>query len=454
MKSGNADQAIQAAVDAAEEMPDRADQRNLEATVLNTLAAVINSDVSDLKYSLLELDAGDFYFQGHRDSFAAMKALDAAGDHVDQLTVEEKGAGWPDPSKALSADEAETFKRRIIARANHRQAAGLGRDFQDAVEAADPDDLPGLVAGLQAAVLDIGKTKRFMPPDRAEADLVDAFVQDLTHPSPGYWSGFSHLDAVIGGLRPGVFVIAAAPSAGKTTFIKQMADQVAECNDGVPVLFFSYEQSASELRRKTLARLSKIDNQRIREGKVQEGDLAVAVEYIRRFGRRLKVIEADVRHNVGMIRLIAQREKHQAGKSPVIFIDYLQIMPAADLKMKDKRAEVDSLVSELRRLARDIDVPVIVISSMSRAYYDQAKVEGFKESGGIEYGADLAAIMSVQAETPDRTERSIDLVILKNRNGGRRIVELNYKMKFDTFADGPSGRSYSYLDAMGKDPGR
>ncbi len=454
MKSGNTDQAIQAAVDAAEEMPDRADQRNLEATVLNTLAAVINSDVSDLKYSLLELDAGDFYFQGHRDSFAAMKALDAAGDHVDQLTVEEKGAGWPDPSKALSADEAETFKRRIIARANHRQAAGLGRDFQDAVEAADPDDLPGLVAGLQAAVLDIGKTKRFMPPDRAEADLVDAFVQDLTHPSPGYWSGFSHLDAVIGGLRPGVFVIAAAPSAGKTTFIKQMADQVAECNDGVPVLFFSYEQSASELRRKTLARLSKIDNQRIREGKVQEGDLAVAVEYIRRFGRRLKVIEADVRHNVGMIRLIAQREKHQAGKSPVIFIDYLQIMPAADLKMKDKRAEVDSLVSELRRLARDIDVPVIVISSMSRAYYDQAKVEGFKESGGIEYGADLAAIMSVQAETPDRTERSIDLVILKNRNGGRRIVELNYKMKFDTFADGPSGRSYSYLDAMGKDPGR
>ncbi len=454
MKSGNADQAIQAAVDAAEEMPDRADQRNLEATVLNTLAAVINSDVSDLKYSLLELDAGDFYFQGHRDSFAAMKALDAAGDHVDQLTVEEKGAGWPDPSKALSADEAETFKRRIIARANHRQAAGLGRDFQDAVEAADPDDLPGLVAGLQAAILDVEKTKRFMPPDRAEADLVDAFIQDLTHPSPGYQSGFGHLDLVIGGLRPGVFVIAAAPSAGKTTFIKQMADQVAECNDGVPVLFFSYEQSASELRRKTLARLSKIDNQRIREGKVQEGDLAVAVEYIRRFGRRLKVIEADVRHNVGMIRLIAQREKHQAGKSPVIFIDYLQIMPAADLKMKDKRAEVDSLVSELRRLARDIDVPVIVISSMSRAYYDQAKVEGFKESGGIEYGADLAAIMSVQAETPDRTERSIDLVILKNRNGGRRIVELNYKMKFDTFADGPSGRSYSYLDAMGKDPGR
>ena len=454
MKSGNADQAIQAAVDAAEEMPDRADQRNLEATVLNTLAAVINSDVSDLKYSLLELDAGDFYFQGHRDSFAAMKALDAAGDHVDQLTVEEKGAGWPDPSKALSADEAETFKRRIIARANHRQAAGIGRDFQDAVEAADPDNLPGLVAGLQAAILDIGKTKRFMPPDQPEADLVDDFVLDLVHPSPGYQTGFVNVDLAIGGLRPGVFVIAAAPSAGKTTFIKQMADQVAECNDGVPVLFFSYEQSASELRRKTLARLSKIDNQRIREGKVQEGDLAVAVEYIHRFGRRLKVIEADVRHNVGMIRLIAQREKHQTGKSPVIFIDYLQIMPAADLKMKDKRAEVDSLVSELRRLARDIDVPVIVISSMSRAAYDAVKLSGFKESGGIEYGADLAAIMDVQGETPDGAGRSIDLVILKNRNGQRRVIELNYKMKFDTFADSRSGKTYSYLDALGKDSGR
>lgn len=450
MKNGKAEKAIQDKIDAAVEAPVHDDQRDIEDVVLATLATVINSDVSDLKYSLLELDAGDFFNRDHRDTFAAMKDLADAGDTVDQLTIKAKGAAWPDESKA-KPDAAETYKRRIIARANVRQAALIGREYLDAVADADVDDLPGMVAGLQRAVFDIEKTKRFAPPDRPEADLIDGFILDLTNPTPGYWTGFDHLDAVIGGLRPGVFVIAAAPSAGKTTFIKQMADQVAARNDGVPVLFFSYEQSAAELRRKTLARLAKIDNQLIREGKVKEEDLADAVKQYRVAGRRLKIIEADASHNVGMIRLIAQREKHQAGKAPVIFIDYLQIIPAADLKLKDKRAEVDSLVSELRRLARDIDAPVVVISSMGRAEYDKARMSGFKESGGIEYGADLAAIMDVQDEMKDGTERDIDLVILKNRNGRRRVIELNYKMKFDTFADGPSGKTYSYLDALGKD---
>ncbi len=451
MKSGNADQAIQAAVDAAEEMPDRADQRNLEAAVLNTLAAVINSDVSDLKYSLLELDAGDFYFQGHRDSFAAMKAIDAAGDHVDQLTVEEKGAGWPDPSKTLSTDEAETYKRRIIARADHRQAERIGREFQDAVEAADLDDLPGLVAGLQKAVFDIEKTKRFAPPNRPEADLIDGFILDLANPKPGYDTGFQHLDILTGGLKPGVFVIAAPPSAGKTTFIKQMADQVAEINPGTPVLFFSYEQSAAELRTKTLARLSRKENQHIRAGKIKEDVLADAVKQYRAIGRRLTIIEADFHHDIGTIRLLAQRERRQTGKPPVIFVDYLQVVPVADPALKDKRSEVDYLVSELRRLARDIDASIIAISSMARSEYERASLSGFKESGGIEYGADIAAIMTVKREGEGKNgpERSIDLAVVKNRNGGRKKINFRYEMRIDNFID-ESADDLNYLDSLGK----
>lgn len=438
-------------IDAAIEAPVQDDQRDIEAAVLATLAEVINSDVSDLKYSLLELTAGDFYFQDHRDIFAAMKTLTDAGDHVDETMVKAKGAAWPDLTKA-KPEAAETYKRQIIARANIREAAKIGREFQAAVADADPDDLPGLVAGLQKTVFDIEKTKRFAPPDRPEADLIEGFILDLANFTPGYdmGTGFKRLNILTGGLKPGVFVIAAPPSAGKTTFIKQLADQVAEFNDGVPVLFLSYEQSAAELRIKTLARLSRKENQLIREGWVREPNLTNAVKQYQDFGRRLKIIEADFHHNIGTIRLLAQREKLQTGKAPVIFIDYLQVVPVADPALKDKRAEVDFLVSELRRLARDIGSPIIAVSSMARSEYNKVQMSGFKESGGIEFGADIAAIMDVKNESADGTERTIDLAVIKNRNGRRKIIRLRYEMKFDAFEE-EGEKDLNYLQALGKD---
>ena len=451
MKSGNADQAIQDQIDQAVEAPDHDDQRDMEAAFLATLAGVINSEVSDLKYNLLELAAADLFFQDHRETFSAMKTLADVGDNVDQLTVKERGAGWPDMTKATTAEAAKTYKRRIKARADHRQAERIGREFQAAVEAADQDDFPGLVAGLQKAVFDIEKTKRFAPPDRPEADLIDGFILDLANPKPGYETGFEHLDILTGGLKPGVFVIAAPPSAGKTTFIKQMADQVAAINPGTPVLFFSYEQSAAELRTKTLARLSRKENQHIRAGKIKEGVLADAVNQYRTIGRRLTIIEADFHHDIGTIRLLAQRERRQTGKPPVIFVDYLQVVPVADPALKDKRSEVDYLVSELRRLARDIDASIIAISSMARSEYERASLSGFKESGGIEYGADIAAIMTVKREGEGKNgpERSIDLAVVKNRNGGRKKINFRYEMRIDNFID-ESADDLNYLDSLGK----
>jgi replicative DNA helicase len=82
-------------------------------------------------------------------------------------------------------------------------------------------------------------------------------------------------------------------------------------------------------------------------------------------------------------RELAQREKMKTGKAPVLIIDYLQIFPVDD-PTQDKRVAVDFLVSDLRRIARDIGSPVIAISAMSRAEYDRVKLSGFKESGGIE----------------------------------------------------------------------
>lgn len=351
------------------------------------------------------------------------------------------------------APAALTYKKRIIARANIRQAFAIGKTFQDQVAAADPDDLPGLVAGLQKAVFDVDRTKRFAPPDKPEADLIDGFVADLEHPTPGYLiyneqtrKGFRRLHELTKGLKPGLWVIAAPPSAGKTTLVVQLASHVAEFNPLVPILFFSYEQSAEELRIKTLARLSGQENEKIKEGKAVKAKLETARAEYKAFGRKLKIIDADIHDNVGMIRLKAQREKMKNRKAPVIFIDYLQAMPSADPTLQDRRQEIDMTISELRRLARDIGSPIVVISSMARTEYGKTKMSGFKESGGVEFGADIAAVLKVEKE--DGSERSIDMAVVKNRNGRRRKISFTYDMDVDRFTE-TSDSELTYLDALG-----
>jgi len=455
-------EAVNAMMDRSVEAPVHADQKDVERKLLATLATVINSDQADLKYDILDLDASDFHFRDHRAVYAAMKALADAGDHVDQVTIRAKlSDAWPetltdiyDASKA-DAGAAKTYKRQVSAWANIGHARTIGTAFMTALDAAAGEadaDLPALVADLQKAVFDLDRTDRIAPPVLSQADMTDRFLLDLSNPTPGLKTGFSHLEKIIRGLPPGIFVIAAPPSAGKTTYVIQLADQVAQLNK-TPVLFFSYEQSPYDLWVKSIARLSKIagspiKNEDIKEGK-QTARVGEAAKTYKGFAKWIKVIEGDRQHTVKRIRLLAQREKMKTGKPPVIVIDYLQILPVDD-PGQDKRVAVDFLVSDLRRIARDIGSPIIAISAMSRAEYDKVKMSGFKESGGIEYGADIASILSVEGEDNEGAVRTVALNIIKNRNGRRGKVGMTYDMTHDYFEERDSN-NLSYMETLGKE---
>ena len=290
---------------------------------------------------------------------------------------------------------------------------------------------------------------------KTEAEMIEQHFRDRRERKRGYFiardkKGFPRLDKLLNGLNPGVFVIAAPPSAGKTTFIKQMADHVAEFNEDVPVLFFSYEQSGQELRDKSMARMSRQDNQLIREGKENKDKYSAAVIEYQKIGKNMKIIESDYSHDIKVIRYAAEWEMNRTRKAPVIFIDYLQCVPVHDQGFKDKRHDVDFLMSELRRMARDIGTPIIAISSMPRSAYEEVTMGGFKESGGIEYGTDVAAIMSVKKEEEAGDKRRIDLVILKHRGGRRWKIPYQYEMPFDSFKEIDEGESVNYLDALRK----
>jgi replicative DNA helicase len=263
----------------------------------------------------------------------------------------------------------------------------------------------------------------------------------------GLDSGFQHLNAICNGLYQGLIVPTAPPGRGKTTWAWQIACQTAQINQ-VPVLFFSMEQSKEELRAKALARLSKLQYRHILRGRLRSDDpenwgkLLEAVQQYFLISRHLTIIEGDDNTTVDTIQETAAAKLAQAGVDHcLIVLDYLQILPPRRqdtgrvLSTKDR---VDLHVSALRRIARKLRSPVIAISAENRAGYRSKQLDVFKESGGIEYSADVAMILT-RAKQGDAAKhadyRLLDLNIVKNRNGETGVVKYKFYPKRAEFVE-------------------
>ena len=287
-------------------------------------------------------------------------------------------------------------------------------------------------------------------------------------------TGFYNLDEKCGGLMPGLYVVAAISSLGKTTLCHQIADNLAEA--GEDVLYFSLEQSRLELVSKSLARksallsLKKYGNYKgalnslsIRQGYSTDTSKQAALEYNAAIADRLSIIEGNFSCNISFIGDYIRRYTQKNGKKPVIFIDYLQIlMPEQDEKGRTQTTKetVDSTVTELKRISRELGLTVFVISSVNRAnYLTPIDFESLKESGGIEYTADVIWGLQLQclndalfdAGAKDKIKakrerikaekkaspRKIELVCLKNRYGISSYSDyFDYYPEYDLFREG------------------
>lgn len=259
-------------------------------------------------------------------------------------------------------------------------------------------------------------------------------------------TGYSNLDKETGGLYSGLYVLAAISSLGKTTFIHQAADQIAMA--GHDVIFFSLEQSRLELVSKSLTRTlaqndigSKITSLSIRRGYNSKERAMAAAEYKKRIGERLSIIEGNFGCDTGYVCNYVRQYVQRTGTRPVVIVDYLQILQPEQTgsgRTQTIREMVDQTVTSLKRLSRDLDLTVIIISSVNRGNYLQPiDFESLKESGGIEYSADVVWGLQLQClnddvflkdqkvkEKRDRIKqakaaipREIELVCLKNRYG-------------------------------------
>lgn len=272
---------------------------------------------------------------------------------------------------------------------------------------------------------------------------IDHFMdEDIERFKTDLKTGYPLLDKQAGGLYSGLYVIAAISSLGKTTFATQMADQIAAA--GTDVLYFSLEQSRLEVVSKSLARItaqndmgSVVTSLAIRKGHRPEQVLRAAAQYRQQVGDRLSVIEGNFDCDVSFIGDYVRRYIRNNNTRPVVFIDYLQILQPENERQSTKEA-IDNTVTQLKRMSRDLNLTVFVISSVNRAnYLTPIDFESLKESGGIEYTADVIWGLQLQClreEIFDKqnnikarrnrinaakreTPREIELVCLKNRYG-------------------------------------
>ena len=293
-----------------------------------------------------------------------------------------------------------------------------------------------------------------------------AFVDGIAESAntPATPTGFSNLDeALDGGLYEGLYIVGGITSLGKTTLALQVADQIAQT--GQDVLIFSLEMARAELMSKSISRLTLLDvlehggdrrnaktNRGITTGakyakySQEEKDLIQrAVNAYGQYSQHLFIHEGIGDIGVEEIRQAVEKHQRLTGQTPVVVVDYLQILAPYNLRATDKQ-NIDKAVLELKRISREYKTPVIGISSFNRASYkEEVALEAFKESGAIEYSSDVLIGLQLKGagesdfdsmEAKQKDPREVELVILKNRNGrsGDKLA-FNYYPLFNYFKE-------------------
>ncbi len=327
--------------------------------------------------------------------------------------------------------------------------ANISAGYKDPNEHLTKDRTAFITAVEQA------KRQTAIKPDNTAFYIDELMIDEIKRFKDDKKTGFDNLDAQSGGLYSGLYVLAAISSLGKTSLSLQLADQLAE--QGNDVIFFSLEQSKLELVSKSLARKiaqedleTSVTSLAIRKGCFSQQVLNAAQKYKAEVNDRISIVEGNFNCNISFIGEYIQRYIRRTNVRPIVFIDYLQILqPAEDMRWQSTREAINNIVTELKRISRELNLTMIVISSVNRANYMQPiDFESLKESGCIEFTADVIwglqlqclndELFSQEKKTKEKRERikqakaenprKIELCCLKNRYG-----IANYSCYFDYY---------------------
>ncbi len=437
---------------------ERVPPRNIEAERSVLGAMMLSPEAVEVCLDIVSPE--DFSSAGHQRICEAIRDLYARGEPVDQLTVadrleslgqiEEVGGktylidlATTVPTTANAAYYAEIVKRTSVL----NELIRAGTDIQ-ALGYEATDDVDEVVERAEKRLFDV-TNKRVSSNFRLLNDLMrTGFEQieklyDRKDRITGVPTGFPDLDDILAGLHPGdLIILAARPSVGKTALALNIAVEAAKRE--YPVALFSLEMSSEQLVQRILCAEARIDSQRLRTGHLKESDWPQLLEAM---GRLDKVpLWVDDTPSISIVEVRAKaRRLFRDKQTGLIVIDYLQLMQPQNRRSENRQVEIADISRGLKILAKELNVPVLALSQLSRAVEQrQTKrpmLSDLRESGAIEQDADV--VIFIHRDTyggqDDEDRKGLppkgeaEIIVAKHRNGPTDSCYLTYLDRYTKF---------------------
>lgn len=415
--------------------------------------------------SILEPD--DFYERANRIIFQSMVDLSDKGEAIDPITLqadlakkkvlEDVGGiayvselALATPTSANISFYAQIVHRKALLR---RLISASQKIIQNAMQSSD--DVTDILDDAESEIMNVSSennTKGF----RSIKDIVDVTVEDINsipedgNVVTGLPTGFTMLDRMTTGLHDDeLIIIAARPGVGKTSFAMNIAQNVGLHTDKT-VAVFSLEMSGEQLVQRMLASEGLIDSQHLRTGQLDEEEWQKLIVASGSLARASIFIDDTPGIKMSEIRSKARRLAKEQGNLGLVVIDYLQLIEGP--RGESRQQEVSAISRQLKKLAKELHVPVVALSQLSRSVEQRQDkrpvLSDIRESGSIEQDADIVAFLYRDdyyrderddnedgGVEPEDDNGEVEVIIEKNRSGSRGTVKLMFSKPYNRFSN-------------------
>lgn len=439
--------------------PKRMLPQNIEAEKSVLAACMLNQD------AIVEvgpkLTPENFFRASHRLIFESMMDLYRRNIPIDQISVAENlhGTGQLEAAggKSYLVELADnTFA--LTNWRNHVEVVKRTSILRDLVFASTriealaydaPDDLGAVVEESEKILFNVTEKRVSSDFKKVDGLLTDAFEEitklaEQKNSMAGVPSGFRDVDKLFHGFRGGdLIILAARPGVGKTSFALNLAVNAAKA--GVTVAFLSLEMSSGQLVQRILCSEAHVNLARLRAGDIEEADWGAIADASNTLSQLNLYIDDTPSLSILELRAKARRELRGCEKG-LIVVDYLQLMQPPQSRRDGNRAvEVGEISRGLKILAKEMDMPVLALSQLSRSVEMRGKkrpmLSDLRESGSIEQDADIVMFIDrsmddIEADDDDRPDKGMaELIVAKHRNGPTRDIPLTFVSESTRFMD-------------------
>lgn len=409
-----------------------------------SLLGAILSDSNTMVNVVDILEPEDFYVPKNADIYRIMKQLWMNREPIDLTTVREAAKGTPVENISLSdmvasqhvAAHIEAYAKRIKDASNRRVLIEAAGQIQVAAfEEQDSDVVAEKATSLLLGALDKSTNDdRVLTPSQQANLLVDMYNAMAAGEEPALSTGFTLLDTVTwGGFRPGeLIVVAGRTSTGKSSYAENIAENVAK--RGESVLYFNLEMSPKKMMQRFVKRQARLSIAALQYGPTDERDVAALYELAEQRLRMPLYLVNDAGTTSASIHAKIAKHVMKEGPLSLVVIDYLQLLRDKDAKSGSEPLRIAKITSTLHSIAREFDVPIILISQLNRNVEyrgGEPELHDLAHSGSIENDADIVLLLWDEDDEGETKK----LKIAKNRDGEQQEIPIHF-----------DGASFRFMD--------